>query len=95
MIERILFHHSMHLLVLLHGRPASVVATVFDSVDLLLEKRVPLFGASTSGQQGRRTVAVDEHRQAKGRNGESERGINGGSRTCFHGSPRDTCSFAD
>ena len=24
-----------------------------------------------------------------------ERGINGGSRTCFHGSPRGTCSFAD
>ena len=30
---------------------------------ILLEKRVPLFGASTSGQQGRRTV--DEHRKAR------------------------------
>ena len=26
--------------------------------------------------------------KGKGRNGESERGINGGSRSCFHGSPR-------
>ena len=64
--------------------------------NILLEERVPLFGASTSGQQASRTV--DEHRHSplsagKGKNGESERGINGGSRTCCHGSPRG--SFAD
>ena len=53
-----------------------------------LEKRVPLFGASTSGQhaQGRRTV--DEHRQVREEMENQRERDQRGSRTCFHGSPR-------